>query len=222
MLKSYISKRVEASPFRPKDFEKGEVPAVLALSWGKGDPQKDPIIAVFMDEAGRLREHAKFDNLMDPVYRSEFSELLSRRKPDVIVVGGFTILGTKLMERVREVVGYKEGQDQPQLQPPPENPWDDAPPTTGPSTSDANDKLVPVVWIPDQVARIYQHSKRAEEEFGSLPPLGRYCAGLARYAQGPVNEYAALGPDLIAITFNEDQHLVSLNCFCTSCLLDCL
>jgi transcription elongation factor SPT6 len=170
-----------------------------------------------MDEAGRLREHAKFDNLMDPVYRSEFTELLSRRKPDVIVVGGFTILGTKLMDRVREVVGYKEGQEQQQQPPPPppaDDPWGDGPSTAGPSTSDANEKLVPVVWMPDQVARIYQHSKRAEEEFGSLPPLGRYCVGLARYAQSPVNEFAALGPDLIAMTFHEDQHLVSSTGFC--------
>jgi transcription elongation factor SPT6 len=211
--------RVEGAAFRPNDFEKGEVPAVLALSWGKGDPQRDPIIAVFMDEAGRLREHARFDNLMDPGYRSEFTELLSRRKPDVIVVGGFTILATKLMDRVKEVVGYQDGQDHQVPAAAADDPWDAAPPTAGPSTSNANDKLVPVVWMPDQVARIYQHSKRAEEEFGSLPPLGRYCVGLARYAQSPVNEFAALGPDLVAITFHEDQHLVSLVCLLDTMLV---
>lgn len=172
----------------------------MALSWGKGDPQKDPILAVFLDDAGRLREHARFDNLIDPDNRSEFNGLVSRRKPDVIVVGGFTIMATKLLDRVKEVLGQpQEDQNGGGL-----GGWGDE--DNGASSSK---RPVPVVFVPDEVARIYQHSKRAVDEFSVLPPIGRYCVGLARYAQSPVNEYAALGADLVAITFDEDQQLVS-------------
>lgn len=177
---------------------------MLAVSWGKGDPQKDPIYAIFLDDAGHLREHARFDNLMDPAHRLDFSDLISRRKPDVIVVGGFSILATRLMERIREVVGYTEGHQNNALD---SQGVDDSNEDRGQNNHPNN--LVPVVWMPDQVARIYQHSKRAEEEFSGLPPVGRYCVGLARFAQSPVNEYAALGSDLTAIFYNEDQHLAS-------------
>ena len=35
------------------------------MSWGKGDPKKDAITIVFIDEMGRMREHTKIDNLND-------------------------------------------------------------------------------------------------------------------------------------------------------------
>lgn len=185
--------RIEVAPFLPPDLSKGSTPSVLAVSYGKGEAHKDPVIAVHLDEAGRLREHARFDNLIDPNQRADFVALVKRRKPQVIVVGSFTILGLRLMERIQEVLQSVNSGD------------DDEPPSRV-------ENPPPVIWVPDQVARIYQHSKRAEIEFGSLPPLGRYCAGLARYTQSPLNEYAALGPDLVAITFHEDQQLVCLPC----------
>ncbi len=151
---------------------------------------------------------------MDPAYRLDFSDLISRRKPDVIVVGGFSILATRLMERVREVVGYQEGHQNNASDP---QSVDDSNEIRGQSSQRNN--LVPVVWMPDQVARIYQYSKRAEDEFSGLPPVGRYCVGLARFAQSPVNEYAALGSDLTAIFYNEDQHLASTLYFCIVKLL---
>ncbi|CCO27990.1 Transcription elongation factor SPT6 AltName: Full=Chromatin elongation factor SPT6 [Rhizoctonia solani AG-1 IB] len=60
----------------------------------------------------------------------------------------------------------------------------------------------------DEVARIYQHSARAEAEFSALPLVARYCVSLARYVQNPLNEYAALGSDLTAVTFTEAQNLI--------------
>jgi len=68
---------------------------------------------------------------------------------------------------------------------------------------------VPVIYVQDEVARIFQHSKRAEEEFGALSTIARHCAGLAHYVQSPLNEYATLGSDITAISFDEDsQQLV--------------
>ena len=69
---------------------------------------------------------------------------------------------------------------------------------------------IPVIYVFDEVARIYQHSKRAGDEYSALSPTAKYCVGLARYTQSPLIEYAALGPDITAISFEEDdQHLVN-------------
>ena len=160
------------------------------MSWGKGDPQKDVITIVYLDEGGRLREHTRLDNLVDEDNRNELRDILKRRRPDVITVGGFSIATAKLRHRVRELVDPK-----------PDPMGDDGPPLESFN--------IDVIYINDEVARIYQHSKRADEEFSALSPLAKYCIGLARFVQSPLNEYAALGSDITAITFNEDyQQLV--------------
>ena len=41
--------------------------------------------------------------------------------------------------------------------------------------------------------------------------MGKYRVGLARYAQSPLNEFAALGSDIAALTLDDEgQHLVSV------------
>lgn len=165
---------------------------MLVISWGKGDPNKDAITLVYLDEAGRLRDHAKIDNLYDQDNLDEFLFLLDNKKPDVAVVGGFSIATLKLMQRVKEVLRGTtlSGQDG--------NGW---------GNSKAFD--IPVIYVHDDVARIYQHSKRAAQEFTALSPTAKYCVGLARYVQSPLNEFAALGPDITAISFDEEnQNLV--------------
>jgi transcription elongation factor SPT6 len=179
----------------------GDVPSVLAVSWGKGDPQKDAITLVVLDEAGRLREHTKIDNLVDQELKDEFIDLLKRRRPDVIVIGGFTMATTALSKCVKSILSGKpprEGDVGPGDEPQPNEQAFD----------------IPTIYVFDEVARIYQHSKRAAQEFSALSPTAKYCVGLARYTQSPLNEYAALGADITAISFEEDdQHLVCINDF---------
>lgn len=184
----------------------GDIPSVLAISWGKGDPQKDAITLVFVDEQGRLREHSKIDNLVDQLLRDEFVDILKRRRPDVIVIGGFSMATAKLVQRVKEIVRGKQQENAAEewgaeiVATPNEQAFD-----------------IPVIYVFDEVARIYQHSKRAADEFSALSPTAKYCVGLARYTQSPLIEYAALGPDISAISFEEDdQHLVSLLWCCTA------
>jgi transcription elongation factor SPT6 len=176
----------------------GDTASVLAVSWGKGDPHKDAITLVFVDEAGRMREHTKIDNLFDSEMVDEFVDLVKRRSPSVIVIGGFSVATLKLMHLVKRYIhGPNAQQDIP-------NGWEN-PNVTTEQTFD-----IPVTYVHDDVARIYQHSKRAEAEFSALSPTAKYCVGLARYIQSPLNEYAALGADITAIAFEEDdQHLVS-------------
>jgi len=179
----------------------GETASVLAVSWGKGDPLRDAVTLVFLDEAGRLREYAKVDNLVDAETKSEFLDLVRRRKPDVIVIGGFSMATAKLSLDVKQVL---RGDTQKEGEMASGGGW-------GSEAKDLNDQVfdIPVIYVLDDVARIYQHSKRAAAEFSTLSPITKYCVGLARYTQSPLIEYAALGPDVAAVSFDEDdQHLV--------------
>ncbi|TFY57669.1 hypothetical protein EVJ58_g6888 [Rhodofomes roseus] len=181
--------RIDIAPYATDDMTPGETPSVLAMSWGKGEPHKDLIHIVFMDEAGRLREHTRLDNLVDQESRDEFVDMLKRRRPHVIVIGGFSIATAKLAQRVKEIVNKPNGE-------------------TGDIGQDES-LNIEVIYVLDEVARMYQNSKRAEGEFSALAPLARYCVGLARYTQSPLNEYAALGADIKAIMFDEDnQNLI--------------
>lgn len=179
----------------------------MAISWGDGDPKRDAISVVFLDPAGRLREHTKFDNLMDKESEEEFLGIVGRRSPDLIVIGGFSSSTKDLYNRVRQLVldpDWVKAQEQ------------QGKPIREDGIFDARDQIKPteVKYVQDAVARIFQHSKRAEEEFGTLSVTTRYCIGLARYAQSPLNEYAALGHDITAITFDQDvQHLVRVIVF---------
>lgn len=180
-------------------MQPGDIPSVVALSWGKGDPHKDVITVVYIDQAGRLREHTRLDNLTDSEFRDEFIDLLKRRAPDVIVIGGFSVATTDLTQQVKSVIG--ETPPQPSDEPPAST-WGESSPTT-------ESLKIPVIYVFDEVARMYQHSKRAQDEFSALSPVAKYCVGLARYTQSPLNEYAALGVDITMISYDEEnQQLV--------------
>lgn len=197
-------KRIDIKPLFTGLSDEGlEAPKVLAVSWGDGDPKKDAISVVFVDPAGRLLEHAKFDNLMDKELENDFLDIVGRRRPDLVAIGGFSASTNRLYDRVRQLVidpDWAKAQEE------------QGKPIIEEATFDVRDldRRIPVKYVQDAVARIFQHSKRAEEEFGTLSVTTRYCIGLARYAQSPLNEYAALGQDITAITFDQDaQHLVS-------------
>jgi len=191
---------VDVAPFLTRELKYGEsASSVLAISWGKGDPHKDAITMVYVDEAGRMREHTKIDNLHDQDNIDEFKDLISRRKPDVAVVGGFSVATFRLMHRVKELLQSFAAKD--------ESSW---------GQSSEEEFHIPAIYVHDDVARIYQHSKRAADEFSALSPTAKYCIGLARYVQSPLNEFAALGSDISAISFDEDsQHLVRSHWLCT-------
>jgi transcription elongation factor SPT6 len=174
----------------------------MAVSWGDGDPRKDPISVVFLDKEGRLREHAKFDNLKDKELENGFLGMIKQHNPSFLVIGGFSPATHRLSEIVKPLVfdpDWVKAQKEKGNNVPEPSGWDNR---------EAKNPLH-VKFVQDAVARIFQHSKRAADEFGTLSLTSRYCIGLARYAQSPLNEYAALGADITAITFDQDaQHLV--------------
>ncbi|KAI0256807.1 transcription elongation factor Spt6 [Lactifluus subvellereus] len=188
-----LRERADVAPFKVDDFQPGETPAVLAVSWGKGDPQKDHITLVFLDEAGRLREHTRIDNLNDLEFQDEFRDFVRRRKPDIIAVGGFSVATTKLTSQIKETLHQTLAEDGSFANP-----------------GDAQEfSRISITYVFDEIARKYQHSNRVADEFTAFSPIIKYCIGLARNLQNPLNEYAALGSDITAIIFEEEyQHLV--------------
>lgn len=176
-----LEQRINMAPYKPRGLDRGNVPRVLSVSWGHGDPMRDAIMAVYMDENGRVLDQTKFNNLRDEEYRAELAELLERRRPDVVAIAGFSV-GTHWCRQ--QVAGIIE-------------------------TLNASEPLdVEIIYVNDDVARIYHTSKRGLEEYGDLPPMARYCVALARYTQSPLHEYASLGKDLLAITFDTWQKFV--------------
>ena len=182
--------RINVAPYQPPGLDPGEQPAVLAVSWGKGDPKKDTIHVVFVDEAGRLREQTDLDDLSKPERRDEFLDFIKRRKPDVIVTAGMSIATAKLTHKIKVILKFQS-----------ENP---AEPQWGEESRNEQSFNIPVVYMFDDTARLFCQSDRAAEEFPALDELGRYCVGLARYTQNPLNEFAALGPDIAHILFDDN------------------
>ena len=207
-----LTQRVEGGPVQsagmisrqadPSLEAASRVPRVLALSHGDGDPRRSEIVAVFLDERGRLLERATFDTLRPPRAtdegvahdpRAAFMDLLRRRRPDVVVVNGFSPRTADLKEEVRELVAAA---------------WEARVRDEELDGLAREQVRMDVVSVYDDVARLYQHSARAASEFPELPVLARYCVGLARYAQSPVNEFAALDADMVAVQFDPAQRLL--------------
>ncbi|TIA88498.1 hypothetical protein E3P99_02569 [Wallemia hederae] len=202
-----LLERIDVSAYTAPGWHKGETPSVLSVSAGQGDPRKDAILLVYLDENGRLREQQKIDNLVDDVTMEMFTDLLKRREPQAVVVGGMGTQTHGLFQRVLELVKATTADELPQE--PPTDEWGVEKPEAEQGPRYDPETGTPVIFVHDDVARIYQHSKRAEIEFAELPLTAKYCVGLARYAQSPLNEFAALGEDITAITIDPEQRLLS-------------
>lgn len=139
-----------------------------------------------MDERKQLKQHSKFTNLKDDMDRANLVRLIKDGNPDVIGLAGYSVATHKLKEELESIIADEQ-------------------------LSVSNDEgtfALEVVYVPDDVARLYQNSPRSREEHPGLPPLGRYCFALASYMQDPLLEYAALGKDIVSLKFDPAQHLV--------------
>ena len=203
-----LESMTEVAPYKNNRMNKGATPGVVAISHGAGDPRKDHVFVVFVDNQGRFRDHFKLDNLRRADFnpngppqedcRQRLKDLLKLRRPDVVVIGGFSYRTHALHEDVKSILEeHIQDMDSVLAEEYPEQ------------LTRAAQAELEAIYVPDSIARMFQNSKRAAEEFPDLPKLGRYCVGLARYAQSPLNEYAALGSDLTAMPFHPAQPYVS-------------
>ncbi|KAF9363497.1 Transcription elongation factor spt6 [Mortierella sp. NVP85] len=177
-----LEEKLNVAPYMPRGAanERDYSPRVVAISHGAGT-SKDAIQVAFVDDKGKYGDHLKLDNLRDTKLQKELVDFLDRRRPDVVVVGGFNITTRRVLEQVEKVVN---------------------------ELRDLRGDDVSVIMTNDEVARIYQNSKRGMEEFPEANATTRYCISLARLVQNPMNEYAALGRDLTNIRQHPLQHLV--------------
>jgi transcription elongation factor SPT6 len=128
---------------------------------------------------------------LDAQNQDLFLDLITRREPAVVVVGGLSIRTTELVQDIKKVLLKQETE------------------ARGYENGFGSSASTPIIYAYDEVARMYQHSKRANEEFSALSLTAKYCVGIARYTQSPINEYAALGEDLAALTLDDEfQNLV--------------
>ncbi|EJU05190.1 hypothetical protein DACRYDRAFT_19769 [Dacryopinax primogenitus] len=245
-----LERRLDAAPYKTKYMEDGDTPSVIAVSIGKGEAQ-DAVVAVYLDDDGRMRESTKFDNLRDESCQEEFRQFVKRRKPDAIGVAGFSTHTRRRMEEVQKLVGdpallkTEDGPDGPGAggsnfaQGGAESSgvsqnnaagsrggygsgansgwsgndhgWEGRASTNGTNGAggkDDEERYPDIIYVPDEVARIYQNSARAAQEFGGLSVIARYCVALARYVQNPLNEFAALGEDIAIVKLDDDQKLL--------------
>ncbi|KAK3373283.1 SH2 domain-containing protein [Lasiosphaeria ovina] len=184
-------KRLDQAPLKPKGMILGTMPRVLTLSNGMGDPNRDPVSWTWVEEDGRVLEHGKFINLgRDESQREVFTELVRRRRPDVVGISGFSADTNRLVKDVENLISEKglmgtEYED--------------------PETSEYRSDLLEVIVVNDEVARLYKDSPRAVADHPTLNPLTRYCIALARYMQNPMKEYAALGKDITSLLIHPYQ-----------------
>lgn len=192
--------KLDQAPYKPKGMILGTEPRVLALSNGAGN-RNDAICWIYMDEEGRVLENGKFSDLRlgneekfipHGADVNTLVELIERRKPDVVAVAGWSVETRRLQKDLQEVI------EKFQLR------------GTSYEDEDGRDSAdqLEVVIANDEVARLYYTSDRAQTEYPLLPPLARYTVALARYLQSPLKEYAALGRDVISISFTPNQSLI--------------
>lgn len=157
---------------RPWDSEELErVPNVLALSCGSGDPKSASFGALIKSD-GTLVDHLKLSSIHGKNLETKQKDLekleefvRDSREIDVIVVSGWGIPVRLFFEEVKKI---SEG------------------------IVDQSGRAKPVILVKDDIARIYQNSKRGETEFPEFPSLLKYVISLARFVQEPLFEVAPL------------------------------
>ena len=196
------SKKLDQAPYKVKGMDIGVVPRVLAMSLSRTSPNE--VNYVWMEEDARVLEKGTLNlmqlrlgnaekGLPDGEDVSTLRHILERRKPDLVAISGYTPETRSLSKIVSEIVEKFEILG---------NEYEDD--DDAPSKRD----LLDIMIVNDEIARLYCTSQRAETDLPGLTPTTRYCVALCRYIQSPIKEYAALGSDILSITFDLRQNLV--------------
>lgn len=200
-IRDEFTRRLDQAPYTPKGEKKGTIPRVLALSNGNGVSGRDAICWVWVSEDGRAVENGKWTDLApgdkerglpDGQDVEAFVQIVRRKVPDVIGISGFSPETRKLYNNLNTIVREKNLRGAP---------FEDEDEREG-------SELLEVVIVNDEIARLYQTSERAKMDNPGFAPLTNYCVALARYLQDPLLEYAALGRDLVSISFSPAQYLL--------------
>lgn len=186
---SFINK-IDQAPYTPFSSHRGMISRVLALTNGEG--KKDSaIIAIVMDFDGTILHHVKFDeNLRDPEFERKLINLIDKSKPEVVAVSGYNVNASPLKKKVEEIVKNNNK-------------------TVSPEDYEEDTKVdLPVIFVTNETARMFEYSDRANEEFSDKPVVAKFCIGIARYVQNPLLEYISLGETVTSIQIHKHQNLL--------------
>lgn len=229
--------RVNMRPYAVRGMALGETPTVLAITVGQGTVH-DAVLAVPVDPEGIVRSPRKFDNLRDAGPRSAFIEMIEKRKPQVIVIGGLSVQTGRLRDdaqaALRDHAIHLLTERHPEARQPVSEDYsshEEFQDAMADFDAQLQRYLKPLVFVNDATARLYMNSEEAAKEHPELPVNGRFALGLARYAQNPLNAYCRLGRRIADVTYVEHhQKLVSnerllthlerglVNSVCAACL----
>ncbi|CAK9442323.1 uncharacterized protein LODBEIA_P60660 [Lodderomyces beijingensis] len=201
-VKKRFAAKLDQAPFKPEGFDKGTVPSVLSLTFGRGE-YDSAVVGALVKDSGQARDFFKSSNNPsssrenEEAFEGELKEFFDRNlandRPDVIIVSGFNANTKKLYDIVKnfvqnhgvivntEGVVFRDGEEPP---------------------------LLKTIWGQDETARLYQNSERARLAYPEKPPLVRYAIGVAKYAQNPLLEYISMGDDILSLAFHRDQKYI--------------
>jgi transcription elongation factor SPT6 len=178
LCRQEFTERLDRAPWQSEEMDKGQLPSVLAISCGYGDAARDAVVCAFVNDYGRLVEQITLPDVRDLENKRQLADFIDRRAPDVIGIAGFSVQTYRLHDDIANMMSER------------------------PEISKV------ILYVNDEVARLYQNSKRGTEEFPDLGTLTRYCIALARYLQNPLMEYIAMGRDVVSIPVHKNQTLV--------------
>ncbi|ODQ79790.1 hypothetical protein BABINDRAFT_161484 [Babjeviella inositovora NRRL Y-12698] len=190
--------RLDQAPYTPAGFDKGTVPTVLAMSCGRGNFGIDSVVAIMMQDNGKIIDEIKFD--ANPVrdneslFEDQLIQTVKKHRPDVIGLAGYNVKSKKLYDVLKQLIEKNQltvAED------------------TDAQFEGGEPPLVEVLWVNDETAKLYEASARARAAFPEKSTLAKYCIALARYVQSPLTEYIALEKDLPALAIHPHQGLLA-------------
>ncbi|KAG2212645.1 hypothetical protein INT47_000622 [Mucor saturninus] len=177
--------KINVGPFRgPESQFKSPLPRVVTVSSGSGT-NKDPIVAVFVNQRGKVLDQMEVPNLKDERHWKEMADFIKSKKANVLGVAGYNADTRRVIKHMQTMLSEINQSNE----------------HNGISRMD-------MVVVDDEASRLYKNSRRAQEEFAEHSETMRYCISLARRLQSPVLEYVGLGRDLLAIHHHDLQYLV--------------
>ncbi|CAN6621212.1 transcription elongation factor Spt6p [Trichomonascus vanleenenianus] len=205
-LRNSFAEKLDQAPYKPPGYVAGTTARVLAVSAGNGNFGRDAVLAVMVDEDGEIIEYGKFGDPRDQEFRTKFVDMVNNNKPDVIGMAGFTVNSSRLFTIIEDIIRTEQltagGRD-----------VDEDEEEEEENGEGKEKQLLELIWVQDEIARLFQKSPQGIAEFSEHTPLSRYCIALARFVQSPLLEYASLGDQISAIHIHKKQYLLPADLF---------
>ena len=211
-IKKQFSNLVDQAPYRS---EAGSYThKVLSITCGNGNFGKEPIVAVVIDQYGKLLDDYVFyhnpfafngsengnQELEGKKYTNfdeEFKALVNKWTPTLVAINGFNNSTLKFMKKLKAVIQYHQIKSSEVV-----------------FQEETNEEInipLEVVFANDQVATLYQFNERGKLEHPNKAPIIKYLVSIGRFIQNPLLEYVNLSiNEICSLSIHPYQHLISV------------